>query len=296
MWKLRAVVLIVLVIPTSALNQAQTNASPVAVPVSTTPATGSGVRTDGLYQSSGKDVARFLRFYDDGTVVSASTAPNSRAQEVARWLNRGADTKGRFTVNGSNITFQTSNIRADYDYRGTISGDVLKLESEGHLRGRPAGRKYTEEYSFVPLAAEFFAEKTLKAFDPTVTLGLNRPSGVVRATARLGQSGPGNECPFTPLETAEYPAGTTHIAYEMTLDPIPGDSPHISVDTGAVCSKSSHVRNRCDRYTMIDGRRVKSSWVEVLHCGDGGPFRAGNYKLWLFFGGVPMKELTFLVK
>ena len=216
----------------------------------TTPPPSARVRSDGLYLAPGKDSLHYLRFYDDGTVVSTRTVPQSSPQEVARWLNKSSDSIGQFTVNGSNIAFSTRNPGVTTDYNGTISGEVLKLEWHSPIRDT----RRTEEYTFVAVAAEFLAEEPPKPPGPSVTLTLSGRDGVRTVKARLGQSGPGEQCPFIPLEVPEYPRGTTLLAYEVTIDPPPTHFLDIGAELDAVCSNPSTKNNRCNRDATLNGR------------------------------------------
>jgi hypothetical protein len=143
------------------------------------------------------------------------------------------------------------------------------------------------------IVAKFLAEKPPPPSGPSMTLGI----GKVIIKARLGQSGPGEECPFTPLAVAEYPAGTRYLAYEVSMDPVPDLPMDFGVKLKAACATASITTNRCNQYGYaVNGEPVNKSWVEVVHCSDGGPFKPGTYKLQVLLDGSPMKEITFRVK
>ncbi|MFG1690699.1 hypothetical protein ACGF5M_00850 [Gemmatimonadota bacterium] len=105
------------------------------------------VHFDGLYQaaSSQSGVFKYLRFYADGTVVSVSST--GTLEQVARWFNRTASSKGRYTVRDLEIEFSSTSPEGTVDYEGTIEPNGLTLKWYSHINGREG----SGEYQFFPL-------------------------------------------------------------------------------------------------------------------------------------------------
>ena len=101
------------------------------------------LRYDGLYQAeSESDYFYYLRFYQDGTVLSTSSTGNSR--QVARWFNKEKPSlsKGRYTTLGSKIKFSTTSSYGTVDYQGEIKEKSLILDSYSHINGHKANYKF----------------------------------------------------------------------------------------------------------------------------------------------------------
>jgi hypothetical protein len=124
------------------------------------------IRTDGLYVSSPSskkgESASVLRFYPDGTVLSASVvnAGPHNVEQIARWLTpthnalaRGhvefseSTTPSEYTIEGTEVHFSVVLPKGEIEYRGTVHGDALNLEVYSHIT------KYRsrELYQFIPL-------------------------------------------------------------------------------------------------------------------------------------------------
>jgi hypothetical protein len=107
-----------------------------------------GTRLDGQF--------RYLRFYADGTVVSASTAVESGQgpdeARVAKWLNNSNPDipAGRYAIDGPKLSFDAVSKEGTVSYRGVIEGEVLKLNWRSSINQREG----SEEYRFVPLDAK----------------------------------------------------------------------------------------------------------------------------------------------
>ncbi|MDP2647283.1 MAG: hypothetical protein Q8P24_20310 [Desulfobacterales bacterium] len=109
------------------------------------------LRYDGLYLAKGNDTTRYLRFYEDGTVIGVGVANPSTPDKIAKWLYKdnpdelwGKDT---YKVKGSDLEFTLKSPPGEVDYKGRIEKDVLSLA----LHSRINDRKFEEKYEFVSI-------------------------------------------------------------------------------------------------------------------------------------------------
>lgn len=128
-------------------------------------------RVDGLYsteriafkqnvtQIDGKQLAgsyRYLRFYPDGTVVTASTAvgPNEQPdpKQIATWLTNTNPhvSRGTYTVSGSAIAFKETSGQGSVDNVASLSEGRIN----NHWRSSINGREGDDQYQFIPLPTE----------------------------------------------------------------------------------------------------------------------------------------------
>ena len=95
-----------------------------------------------------------LRFYEDGSVVSAAVIARASVAQVWQWLRREDEemARGEVTLDGSAIRFTTSSPSpADVivDYEGTWTPTQLTLTTTSRFNGHVAARQFT----FVPAPA-----------------------------------------------------------------------------------------------------------------------------------------------
>lgn len=95
------------------------------------------LRYDGLYQSAGlwEGAVVYLRFYDDGTVLSVSSS--GRPDQVAAWFNKAhpSSSMGKYDLHGSRLEFTTVGKDDTFDYAGSMSGDEIVLTEHSHRNG-----------------------------------------------------------------------------------------------------------------------------------------------------------------
>jgi hypothetical protein len=112
-------------------------AATVAMPKPPVPAT--SVRSDGVYCQAFSDYSKYLRFYEDGTIMGMSDI-RTISQIKKEYFDRnnselqGYMLKGKYTINGGQISFRLTtdtgpNAGNVVDYNGQIYEDRLILNS-----------------------------------------------------------------------------------------------------------------------------------------------------------------------
>jgi len=108
----------------------------------------SSLRYDGLYQSVRQDDSiMYLRFYEDGTVLSVGSTGNP--EQVAVWLNKTYrnGSVGLYVIRDLVLEFTVTSKEGAVDYTGTINGEELTLDIYSHINGYRA----TSVYHFVEI-------------------------------------------------------------------------------------------------------------------------------------------------
>lgn len=113
----------------------------------------SPVRYDGLYSSgarenenTGDKYTSYLRFYEDGTVISVSTS--GTAKQIKEWFKKGHEnvSKGKYTIEGKNISFSTVLKDVEVEYSGKI---IDKETLELHTKSLSNNNEADITFSFV---------------------------------------------------------------------------------------------------------------------------------------------------
>lgn len=107
-----------------------------------------GARSGGLHS--------WLRFYEDGTVIGATTTGGS-PEQIARWLKKPYENSGRYTLQGASINFTLASperrlpsgsvIGGKKTYTGKIGSNSLRVDSIN-------GQRVVSSYEFLPLSSE----------------------------------------------------------------------------------------------------------------------------------------------
>jgi hypothetical protein len=119
-----------------------------------TPTPTGTLRYDGPYHSVEQNWNQFLRFYSDGTVLSAAVSVSSieNPKIVFASLDKVSalpiTPKGKYTINGSKLEFTTISAGGAVDYTGTINGGELTLNIYSHI----TGFKATFVYHFIEIS------------------------------------------------------------------------------------------------------------------------------------------------
>ncbi len=103
------------------------------------------LRYDGLYRSdprvSGRvRFSRYLRFYEDGAVLSASFA--GEPHEVLTWLHVPFENHGRYVLEGTSLRFSCTSPRGSVDCQGEVLHDGLRLTWHSHVNGQDGETRY----------------------------------------------------------------------------------------------------------------------------------------------------------
>lgn len=116
---------------------------------------------DGLYSATDATSTSFLRFYEDGTVISQSTESGAHPLAVARWFSRERDgvSRGRYAIDGASIGFSTTSSVGTVDYAGEISPAGLVLS----IRSQINGHRGTLRYKFISIDFSAAAARAAQA-------------------------------------------------------------------------------------------------------------------------------------
>jgi len=96
------------------------------------------IKYDGVYYRVVSDLISYLRFYEDGTAINVSST--GTIVQIKEWFNKDNNftsllSKGRYIIEGNNITFQATNNIGTVDYNGQIYKDKMILNSYSHISG-----------------------------------------------------------------------------------------------------------------------------------------------------------------
>jgi len=103
------------------------------------------IRYDGLYyRKEGADSNQYIRFYDDGTVITVTST--GTITQIKNWFdknNKSPFSRGKYVVTGDSITFQSTSEAGRVDYNGKILDNKLILNIHSHINGfRASDREY----------------------------------------------------------------------------------------------------------------------------------------------------------
>lgn len=104
------------------------------------------IRFDGIYQSKLADFNAYIRFYEDGTVITINSTDSPNV--IINWFNKenkgSSIGKGKFSLKGSQVKFTTTSINGIIEHEGRIRGDKIIMEAYSRI----TNRYYTREYEF----------------------------------------------------------------------------------------------------------------------------------------------------
>ncbi len=113
-------------------------------------AEGAAVRVDGCYTAAGADYHYFIRFFDDGLVMTVTIAGTGDAEDSARslmdWLapsdHSNGFSRGNLTQEGERISFAATSEEGTIEYEGTVGagGAELRLRSHSFINGNKEDR------------------------------------------------------------------------------------------------------------------------------------------------------------
>jgi len=110
------------------------------------------LRFDGLYQAGpvtgdGATYWHYLRFYEDGTVLSVSST--GQPAKVARWFQKPYESGGQWAREDDRITFTVRGSAGNVDHEGEVLLDGLHLSIHSHINDH----RREARYEFVELEA-----------------------------------------------------------------------------------------------------------------------------------------------
>jgi hypothetical protein len=116
------------------------------------------IRYDGLYAGERDEGERlYLRFYDDGTVLVASSGGDP--DEVFAWLEKGKPeaAAGTYRLQGEELAFFTEIEGMQVEYRGEVRGERLILRRRDHT----GNKEHEADYQFVEVFPALFEGELL---------------------------------------------------------------------------------------------------------------------------------------
>ena len=90
----------------------------------------------------------YLRFYNDGTVITVTTA--GKVEKLIPWFNKDhrGITKGKYTLKGSYISFYITSDAGQVDYEGELVNENLR---QLKVKSRINNYEGTEIYNFLKI-------------------------------------------------------------------------------------------------------------------------------------------------
>ncbi len=105
-----------------------------------------GLRLDGIYRSPGTDSVRYLRFYNDGTVLAASVEKEGNLGEILHWFNRDGQnlSRGVYAISPQqDVEFSAKGMFGTVAYSGKVQNDQLNLHVVSRINGHTSDEQYT---------------------------------------------------------------------------------------------------------------------------------------------------------
>lgn len=128
--------------PVETSEPEQSSSEPTTEESSQKPAAVSLVRFDGLYMSKMDTYTYYLRFFEDGKVVSQSTSktPDKAWSTLTHNYNSIA---GTYVIDGDVVTFDLISDMGKVTYVGKInSDDTIEFKTHSYINGNDNERKY----------------------------------------------------------------------------------------------------------------------------------------------------------
>ena len=90
------------------------------------------LRFDGLYRAAPSQAyGKYLRFFEDGSVVSASSTSEPAA--VAKWLTETHENRGTWSREEGVLRFTCTGPSGTVDYEGEVLASGLQLRVHSHI-------------------------------------------------------------------------------------------------------------------------------------------------------------------
>ena len=91
------------------------------------------IRCDGVYYRKASGYTEYLRFFEDGTVISMSAIWT--IDQIKDYFNKSYDNTGKYEIVENKISFRTTNKFGSVDYNGQIYKNKLILNSHSLING-----------------------------------------------------------------------------------------------------------------------------------------------------------------
>lgn len=120
------------------------------------------LRFDGLYVADLEECLSFIRFYEDGSLASASVSRPATASQVWVWLGQpdGFESRGTYQLNGPEIEFDSTQ-PGSFDLRDGTEFPEVRVNYKGstlvdgalslHSRSEATGHEMDAIYRFEPI-------------------------------------------------------------------------------------------------------------------------------------------------
>jgi len=101
------------------------------------------IKYDGVYQHTQGGEFYYLRFYDDGSVITVTSSGTPK--EIAKWFDKSLKdvSSGHYTLTGNHIKFSSTDSHGTVDYEGDIQNDQLTLKTLSHINNYTGNEVYT---------------------------------------------------------------------------------------------------------------------------------------------------------
>lgn len=112
------------------------------------------LKFDGLYHAIDdyRDASYFIKFYEDGTVITVSSTAKADPDIVAKWFLDEANlkdySKGKFEIDENKIRFYSTSSYGRVDYKGVIAENEWSIDvnSYSHINGHKDRLVYYYDY------------------------------------------------------------------------------------------------------------------------------------------------------
>ena len=91
-------------------------------------------RSNGIYYAQLNHLTMYLRFFDDGRVISANVP--GKYTEINRWFNiRYNESVGKYSFAGKDIVFKIESEDGSVEYKGRTGGKDLTVDIHSLING-----------------------------------------------------------------------------------------------------------------------------------------------------------------
>jgi len=84
---------------------------------------------------------RFLRFFEDGTVVGVSAT--AEGNEISSWFNHNYEDRGVYSIKNNEIHFKLTSPSGSVEYNGKIEDGFIYMHEKSLINGNESDRRYS---------------------------------------------------------------------------------------------------------------------------------------------------------